>query len=138
MVLRNHLAVLFFNAKREDISPITDEDSAWLEGLGEQFYKAFTPLTVSTNMEILEKYLTKIQPLTILITFDISETEINNIGIWLRSNISSSIVFETKVDPTLIAGAAFTWKGVYHDYSIQKTINQNKEQVLESIKSYLK
>lgn len=136
LVLRAFLSKRFFNSL--DNTNISEQDLAWLNSLGEDFYKNFNKLNVYQMLGLLEKELNQIQVLTIYIAFDMPEDQLDQLGVWLRTNTKPNILFEIKHDPNLMAGSALSWKGIYKDYSIKLRIDQNRDAILASFKSFLK
>ncbi len=106
--------------------------------MGKDFYGQFTPLNIETILNDLEKQVQKIPSLVVNLAFELPSEEADKLGRWLRSNVSANIMFNTKLDPTLIAGCAFSWKGVYKDYSAKAKIEQNRPQILENVRKYLR
>lgn len=132
ILLRNYFENKFFKTS------VNFQKDPWTESLGEQFFKQFTAINVYKILSDLEKRLQSLKKLTIFVAFEIPDDEIDKIGANLRKNIKDLFLLETKIDPALIAGAALSWKGVYKDFSLRQTIEENKERILSSFKSYLK
>lgn len=131
--LKGLLQNKFFNSPLSQINP---EDSAWLSSLGEDFLKNFTKLNVYSALTKLEKDIKSLLTLTIYIPFEMPEGEKDKLGSYLRENFKKELIFEIKLDPNLIGGAAISWKGVYKDYSLRSRIEQNHDRVLSSLKSF--
>lgn len=110
----------------------------WIISLGEDFFKQFNKLNAGILLKELEKKVAKIQKLTIFIAFEMPEPDLEKLGVWVRKNLRSDILIEIKIDPTLIAGASLSFKGVYRDYSLKMRIEENRERILGSFKSYLR
>jgi len=59
--------------------------------------------------------------------------------VWLRENLDQPrLVFDFKVDPSLIGGCAFVYKGVYKDYSLRARISDNKDKIIGEFRKYFK
>jgi len=140
-VLRSFLLKHFFNASQVQISQL---DSDWLKSLGDDFLKNFTQqagtsgsqLNVYQVLEKLEKDVKKLPTLTVYLPFEMPDEEKNKLGLYLRTNFKKDLIFEIKLDPDLIGGAALSWKGVHKDYSLRERIDQNHDKVLSSLKSF--
>lgn len=137
LILKNHLESNFFNSETGQTEH-TPEDIEWLETLPTEFYQQFTPTTIYQVMTQLEKDLKSIKPLTIYIAFDLPNTEAARLGKWIRKTFHPQMVFETRIDPSLLAGCALSWNGIYHDYSLRSQIEQNKSRILTSIKRFIR
>lgn len=130
--LKGFLQNKFFNSPQSNLNP---EDSQWLNSLGEDFLKNFTKLNIYQTLSKLEKDIKVLQTLTIYLSFEMPDEEKDKLGSYLRQNFKKDLIFEIKLDPNLIGGAAFSWKGIYKDYSLRSRIDQNHEQILSSLKS---
>lgn len=69
-----------------------------------------------------EKEIREIEPLVIFLPFDLPEEKIPQLGALVRQNFGPKFLMEIKYDPSLIAGAALAWKGIYKDYSVKSKI----------------
>lgn len=137
-VLKNYLNEKFFNQPvNESLSAISPEDEEWLKSLPEEFLKNFTKLNCQNQIEDLRTKITNLEPLIIYLPLQIPDIEIDKIGTWLRKN-TSQVIFDTKLNPTLLGGGAFSLKGVSRDYSLKLRIDAQREKILASMKGLLK
>jgi hypothetical protein len=113
-------------------------DHAWLNSLGDGVYQQFNQDNVYKFFKEAEKAIKEIQPLTVFLPFEIPPEEAARLGNTLRRSYGNNFLLEIKLDPSLIAGAAFTINGMYKDYSLRKRIDDNRQQILEAIKEHLK
>lgn len=70
----------------------------------------------------LEKVKEKINGMTvvsIVIAFEPKEKSLQTLSRWFISNINKQVLFDVKVDRSLIGGAAILYQGKYLDYSIK-------------------
>ncbi|TSC64180.1 MAG: Uncharacterized protein G01um101493_206 [Microgenomates group bacterium Gr01-1014_93] len=112
-------------------------DQKWLQSLSEDFFKNFNQTNATMNLEKLDQELKKIPVLTIFIPFEMPLAQTMELGIWVKQNLGSDIIFETRIDPDLIGGSAFSWKGVSKDYSLRQTISERRNEILETFKGYV-
>ncbi len=110
----------------------------WLKSLGEEFYKEFTKENVYQKLKELEDALVATEPLVVYMAFDMPDEELNKLGPWLRKNILEDMVFDTKIDQTLIGGCAFSWHGILKDYSLKSRLAQNHEEIMANIRNITK
>lgn len=136
-ILKNYLLNQFFNSKLQG-DGINPEDINWLKSLGTDFYKNFNKTNVYEQLEAIEKEIKKIPPLIIYIPFDMPDEEKIKLGIWLRTNISPTIIYDLRFDSNLIAGCALSSRGIYKDYSLKDNIDKRRDEVISSMKSFLK
>jgi hypothetical protein len=110
------------------------EDVNWLRTLPEDFFKQFEKDKFSSIFENLEIEVNKINPLTIYLAFEPGKPEIEAINSWVRQNLQTKVVIETKLDPSLMGGVALVWNGVYKDYSLKAKIAAEEAQIIEEFK----
>lgn len=72
----------------------------------------------------LKQSLDNLKVMRISISFDPPQSTIENIGAWLRKNVSADIVLEIEVNQSLIAGAEISWQGKYADFSKKSEVNK--------------
>ncbi len=111
-------------------------DLEWLQSLGE--------CTGQFNRENLNDWIIKLQKqaetlerLTTYFAVDLPEENVRQVAKFIRENFKQGLLVDVKIDPSLIAGCALVYKGVYKDYSLKKTIENQKTQVLEQFKLFL-
>lgn len=134
-LLKSYIDNQLYGGKTVSLSP---EETKWLSSLGNDFYKNFTPKETGLIFDDLEKTLPQIPLVTLYLAFEPGETEIAQIGTYLRANFKNIQLFEIKYNPDLIGGAALSYKGTYRDYSLRKKIDDQKQQILASFKEYLR
>lgn len=108
--------------------------SSILSNLPEEFYHQFNKTNVTEILKDLETKFGQIKTLTICLPLELPESEINELGIHLRSTFQTPMLIEFKLDPSLIAGPALIYNGVYKDYSIKTKIAQNRSLIIETLK----
>lgn len=128
-LLRAYLIGYFYQNEKQK------QKDSWLASLGENFYKQFSRDNVYQKLRTLEDTINATEPLILYITFDMPEDEVNKLGVWIRANIKSGLVFDTKIDQHLIAGAAISWKGRYRDFSLKARIEDRRERILKILKT---
>lgn len=134
-ILKSFLEQQFFGAGKQDLSQI---DTAWINSLPQTFLQNFNKDNLSAAFEELQKQITKLQTLTLYLTFDPDTQSIQQMGEFARRTFSPLIMLDIKYDPNLIAGAALVWKGVYKDYSLRSKIESRKGEILESFNKFLR
>lgn len=116
---------------------MVSEELEWLNSYGVQFLNLFQKETFYQSFSQIDKMVSELQTLTIYLAFSANPESEKQIGSWLRDNLSTEIVMDVKLDPSLIGGCAFIWKGVYRDYSLRSKIQTNRAQILTSFKTFM-
>ncbi len=132
---------LFGEGEKKTIdAPITPpvQQTGWMASFDRQIFKTFTKDNVYKIFNEIEAEIKKIRPLVVFVPFELPEIGITAIGQYLRKNFGKNFLFETKIDPAIIAGTALVWNGIYKDYSVRQKIIENRKQILEMMKGYLK
>lgn len=137
-VLKSYFVKSFFGEEKET-ETLSPQDVNWLSSLPKDFYQTFNKDNVYQIFENLETAISQLQVLIIYLSFETNDQTIIQIGSFARSIFNSPrLILDTKYDPNLIAGCALTWKGVYRDYSLKVKIAQQKSEILESFKKFLR
>jgi len=121
----------------KDPSYLTDRTAAWLDSLDQTIYKQFDRNNAYKIFEETEKELKAIPSLIIYLPFELPDDEVNHLGKYLRQDYGKNFLIDILIDPELVAGAAFVWKGDYKDYSLRQKIDENKSQILYHLHNYL-
>ena len=137
-VLKNYLINKMFTQDDENKHQIDPEDLVWLEGLGTDFLNSFNKDNTYPIFSQIDQSLEKISPLVIYLPFPTNDQIQIHLGEFIRKAFSKNLIFDTKFDPNLIAGCALSWQGIYRDYSLRKKIVDNRNQLLQNFKKYLK
>ena len=124
---------------RTTAQPLDQPDLDWLKSLPADFYQKFTEESAMGIFAKIEQDLAKLTILTLHLPFEASETVYSQIGIFSRKAFGQrNLILDIKYDPSLIAGCALSWKGIYKDYSLKARITEKKPDILQSISKYLK
>lgn len=142
-VLRAYLLHRFFSPDSKDKDSfkgvdLTVSDLSWIYSLGTDFTSQFNKDNIYDKLQELEDQAKKLPNLTVYLAFEPNEEAVRLIGQFLRNQFSHDLMCEFKIDPSLIGGCSLVWKGVYKDYSVKDLINQKKEDILTSFKTYLR
>lgn len=133
--LKEFLVNKLFTSGGKTTEPV-EEENAWILALGEEFLKQFDKKNIYRLFEETEATIKKIPLLVIYVAVEIPESEVTALGTKIRQTYGNEFLLEIKLDPGLIAGASLVWNGVYKDYSIRKKIADNREIILNSLKTY--
>jgi len=125
-------------AKSSVLSLLPQEDSDWVKTISPDLLKNITERNFEQIFRQAEEQIKQIQPLVIFVPFIFANDQILEIGLYLRRNYGEKFLFETKIDPNLVAGAALSWKGNYKDYSLRKKMDDQQQLVLSTLKQYIK
>jgi len=136
-ILKANLLKTFFGSEGENL-PLSPQDLSWLKSLPLLFYEKFTRENVYKIFSDLEQESNKLAILTIYLTFEPDDATINRIGLFSRKTFSSSMLLDIKLDLSLIAGTALSWKGILRDYSLRVKIKERKGEILENFKRFLR
>lgn len=133
--LKSRLSEHFFGGDTNQAMVLEELD--WLNTYGVQFLSDFQKETFYQSIGKIEQLVSAVKPLTIYLAFDPGEEQIKQIGTKVRELYAEKLVIDLKFDSELIGGSAFIWNGVYKDYSIRNQIQQDKDKLLSSFKSFL-
>jgi hypothetical protein len=133
-ILKSYLESNVFGSKVTDLPA---DDANWISSLPQDFLQKFTKDNLTKIFTDFENKIKTLSPLIIYTSFEPTAVEIEKIHLWLKQN-STQRLFETKLNPDLIGGAAFVQNGVYKDYSLRQRINEQKDLILTEFKKYVR
>lgn len=113
------------------------QEDPWLSSLDPDIYRHFTKENVYKIFDTVEAEIKNIKPLTLFLPFEIPNNEVANLGIYLRKSYGKNFLMEIKPDPSLIAGAALVWNGIYKDYSLRQRITDNRQKILDTMQEFI-
>ena len=111
-------------------------DAVLLEQFGIQKKEKFLSLLRENNVALdsttaLKDFLATIMTqcsslpvLSLTVAFEPKEQTLQALSEWCLINIKKQLLFDIKIDPTLIAGATITLNGKYGDFSIKQKFAQ--------------
>lgn len=135
-ILKSYIEQVLFAGVNE---PLNQPDLGWLKSLPADFYQKFNKDDAAGIFAKLEQDLAKLAVLTVHLPFDADETVHSQLGSFARRTFGQTILLlDIKYDPSLIAGCALSWKGIYKDYSLKAKIGEKKAEILQSIGKYLR
>lgn len=148
LLVKTFLEGLFFDANDAYVDLLDTQDKLWLEALFETKLEKPTieTLTLPNNIsktnitalfERFEEKIKTINPLTVMLANPIPDTQIEALTTSLRKKNGSEFFLDIKYDPSLIGGCALVYNGIYKDYSLKKTLEENKEKIREIALKYI-
>lgn len=124
------------SAKAESL--FSGEDLEWLKSLGPEFEQSFNSKNFDEILEDISQQAKNLTVLVIYFAIDLPVEKIDEIGALIRQDFNKNIIIDVKIDPTLLAGCALVYKGVYKDYSVRQQIEQNRANILTEFKTFLR
>jgi F0F1-type ATP synthase delta subunit len=104
-----------------------------LRSIPDSFLDRFGANTLYDQIARLEELLSQTPLLTIYVPVELEPEHYEHLGNWVREHVNPQLVFDTKLDSTVIGGCAFVWNGTYHDYSLRYFIKQNHQEIIEAL-----
>lgn len=137
-ILKDFFDSKLFNSKPTYPYNLSNTDKLWLEEVSNKISPFINRETSASIFSGLDKKLQTLTPLLIYISFELPDIEIPKLGYYLRKDYGNEFLFDIKVDTTLLGGCSFVWNGSQKDYSLKKTIEDKKEDILEDIRVFTK
>ncbi|MBI4009338.1 F0F1 ATP synthase subunit delta [Candidatus Roizmanbacteria bacterium] len=134
-ILKSYFLQTFFGGSK---TALNQQDEYFLKSLPPLFFNKFNKNNVYKLFNDLENQIKKLPTLTIYLTFETDDQTLSQIGEFIRETLNPSLMLDVKLDPSLIAGAALSWKGVYRDYSLRAKLEEKKGEILGSFKRFLR
>lgn len=136
-ILKLNLIKTFFGSSAENLA-LSPSDLNWLKSLPADFYQRFTKDSVYQIFADLEEKSKHLPILTMYLAFEPDEATLNQIGLFVRKAFGLVLLLDVRLDPSLIAGTALAWKGVYRDYSLRTKIDSKKSEILQGLHKFLR
>lgn len=114
------------------------QEGNWMSSLGKEFFDQFNSQNYNSFFSDLQREVNNLATIVVYMPVDLPEARKSEIGVWFKKNVSPLTIYEVGFDPNLIGGCAFSYKGVYRDYSLRERINQNKQTILSSLREFKK
>lgn len=73
---------------------------------------------------LLQQKISQLSVATLTLAFEPEAKIIQSFSQWFTLNTNRQVLFEIKIDPHLLAGAAITYNGKYFDFSIKSKFDQ--------------
>lgn len=139
--LKDYLLKRVFSENQTPLEKTGNEDpeiSKWVLNLDPAVYSGINPQNIYTVFDNLEKSIKGLEPLVIYLPYELPEEQITEIGQKLRSDYGKNFLMDIQIDPSLIAGAALSYKGIYKDTSVKQKIMDQRKEVLAEFRKYIK
>lgn len=134
-VLRSYFSKNFFGAPFTDLS---ENDLLWINSLPKSFLSQFEKSNLTQKLYRLENKSNQLPFLTMYLPFEANGETAKLIGSMVRQLFNPNLFLDIKYDPSLLAGCALVWKGIYKDYSLKERIEERKGEILEGFKKFLR
>lgn len=134
-ILKTVTQLKLFSSKNEagDLyKHFNQEEIDYLNSLPKELLKKTDQSTLNSIKEA-EEELTTYSTLTVYLPIELSPSCLQDLSGFLRKKFKTHFLLEIKFDPSLIAGAALAWNGVYKDYSLKEKLQNSHKQIMTII-----
>ena len=80
--------------------------------------------TVKEFVSVLIQKITTMPVITLTVAFEPNKQVLKSVSEWFVVNTKKQMLFDIRIDRTIIAGAAINYEGKFSDFSIRETFNQ--------------
>lgn len=135
MTLKAHLLQTFFGGGQNT----STQDSNWIKSFPPNFYKQFNKDNVYDIFSGLESRISRLQILTMYLTFEPDEITLSQLGQAARTTFGfPALMLDIKLNPNLIAGTALSWKGRLRDYSLKAKLEEKRVEIAQGFRRFLR
>ncbi|MDD2823557.1 MAG: F0F1 ATP synthase subunit delta [Candidatus Daviesbacteria bacterium] len=142
LALKNYiLGGIFIDSKEKKLKEAATDNpklDLWINSIDKKVLSKITPQNIYSTFEVLEKEIKAIEPLILYLPYELPDEEVAQIGTKLRADYGKKFLMEITIDPSLIAGCALSFRGIYKDYSVKQKITDNKQEILAAFRQYVK
>ena len=108
-----------------------------VEHWNERFEKEkVQPLVVYEALESVQEDLAGIPSIKLYVPVRFTPSQVEQLGVWVRTNIQPNILISLHIDPRVTGGCSFIWKDVYHDFSLRYFIDKKKKEIHDMFGKY--
>lgn len=94
---------------------------------------AFEDRDDTPDLRVAKRALTSLPVLTLYVPCALSRMSVRKVGEWARRELDPHTMLEIHVDPQAAGGCLFVWKGVLHDYSLARALDEKRAAYEEKI-----
>lgn len=135
-IIKSQLSKKFFGGEEGEV--LTSKDSAWFNSLPKEAIGKFNKDNLSQLLTDLANKINNLEILTIYLSFEADDDVLDQIGQKARETVGKILVLDIKYNPSLIAGCALSWKGIYKDYSLHSRIGERRLAISQAFKKFLR
>lgn len=146
--MREFLEYYFFENKAKDLASaqkiyfeqknLSNEDKNAILALSLETLSFFNVQNLYDLFSQIKNEAEELPTLVIYLPFKTDEAAKNKIGLWVRGNLNKkNLLVDFKYEPSLSAGPAFSYGGIYKDFSLREKLIKNKEEIKVLISKYL-
>lgn len=106
-------------------------DSRQIEALlkwGEEVWRAVVSGGAIGSLSDLSEDFDKLPVVVLYVPTKLLAEELDRLGAWLRRQTGESILLDVRESPKVAGGCAFSWRGVYYDYSFASRLSSKRHQ----------
>jgi len=111
-------------------------DSAVMSSWGDDFYQSFN----KDNFYMLITQFTeglKDNPLvTVYMPVNLDTEVLDKIGSWFQDNLDKGVLMDIRINPKIVGGCEFVWKGVSHHYTLEYFFAKKSDEIKNIISDY--
>jgi len=115
---------------------VSRHDRDAISHFDDHFFNFFTRENLYPLISGLTEKLKSLPALTLYLAVMIDDYLIDELGLWFRKNFHPELILEVRINPSLLAGAAFVWKNHYHDLSLHHFFKMKEEIINKIISDY--
>lgn len=112
-------------------------DIATFTILGDNALSGFDKDNIYGIINNLEADLKNLPVITVYLPYPPETDEIVRLGKWFRTAMNNDVLMDLKVNKELLAGCAFVWKGIYHEFTLHFFMKKSREALLKIFESYV-
>ena len=143
-MLREYLEGKFFTGKTADVTfiaylatqKISEEDREILPVWEHIITNTVTKDNFYDFFDSVNQRFKELPTVKLFIPFIPTSTDAHEFGIWFRKQVDPRIILELHEEPSLVAGCAFVWQGVYREYSLRYFLRQKIDVINTIFTSY--
>lgn len=116
--------------KRGDASEAV---AAW----GEPFLSLFTKESIQDDIQNFKDAIATLPTLVLYTPVVFERKQIEEIGMWCRTNIDARILLDVRIDPQSLGGCMFVWHDILHDFSLRYFLKRHATEFQNALSAHV-
>ena len=129
-IIREYLEAKFFTDSQLSFSDFLDKlkvslyEREALIRFDDSFFGLFTKDNLYQLIKGLTENLKSLPLLTLYTPVMLDDLQLDELGKWFRQNLNPELIMDIRINPLLVSGCAYVWKGKYKDLSQTEVAKQ--------------
>lgn len=99
--------------------------------------ESIQPDKVHTQFETVRKRLDAFPVMILAVPVAVTNSDIREMGTWLRANVDPSVFIDLTIDPAAVGGCRIVWRGKHADYTFRRYAVRDRAKIKAMLRAYV-